>query len=155
MSNGSQLKDYKSFFGKIYVIFIKFFEILITFLRDLQVQYYIAYEALAVLGTFVHPFFFTFHLSAILMRYPTLKNVVMSIYLPGRQLLLTFLLFIVFEYSFSVWGYSMFSDEYDGRCESLLYCFLTTFDNTFKVLFKYIKIYFIIHSIVQYLYLKI
>lgn len=79
-----QLKDYKSVLGKIYVLFVKFIQILITFLQDVQVVYYIAYGALAVVGTVVHPFFFTFHLSAILMRYPTLKNVVMSIYKPRR-----------------------------------------------------------------------
>lgn len=45
-------------------------------------MYYISYGILAVLGTFYHPFFFVFHLTEILMRYPTLKSVIRSVYIP-------------------------------------------------------------------------
>jgi hypothetical protein len=45
-------------------------------------MYYISYGALAILGTFVHPFFFVFHLSEILIRYPTLKSVINSVVQP-------------------------------------------------------------------------
>lgn len=128
MNTGIQLKDYKTPLGKAYVMVLKILYIIFIFMQDFNVLYYILYGALAVVGTVFHPFFFTFHLTAILMRYPTLKNVVMSIYLPRKQLLLTFLLFIVLEYSFAVVGYSVYSVDYGGRCESLLYCFLTTFD---------------------------
>lgn len=95
MNSGIQLKSYKSLIGKMYVMVIKAIVISFIFLQDMEVLYYIAYGALAVIGTVVHPFFFTFHLTAILMRYPTLKNVVQSIYLPRKQLMLTYLLFIV------------------------------------------------------------
>lgn len=128
-----QLKNYPSWIGKAFVMVVKLLQISVKFILDMEVLYYILYGALAVIGTISHPFFFTFHLTAILMRYPTLKNVVMAIYLPRKQLLLTFLLFVVLEYCFSVIGYIYFYLEYDGRCESLLYCFLTTFDQTFKV----------------------
>ncbi len=55
---------------------------LFIFLQEIEVIYYIAYGTLAVLGTAIHPFFFTFHLTEILIRYPTLKNVVKSVYIP-------------------------------------------------------------------------
>lgn len=55
---------------------------MIIFLQEIEVMYYIAYGALAVLGTFKHPLFFTFHLTEILIRYPTLKNVIKSVYIP-------------------------------------------------------------------------
>ncbi|KAL4462524.1 hypothetical protein ABPG74_000354 [Tetrahymena malaccensis] len=132
VKSGAQIKDHKSLLGKLYVVLIKFLQIMYEFLQDFQVLYYIAYGTLAIIGTVINPFFFTFHLSAILMRFQTLKNVIMSIYMPRKQLLLTFMLFIILEYCFSVWGYSLYYGDYDDRCESLLYCFLTTFDQTFK-----------------------
>ena len=45
-------------------------------------MYYIAYGLFAILGTFFHPFFFIFHLSEILFRYPTLQNIIKSIWRP-------------------------------------------------------------------------
>jgi len=38
-------------------------------LHEIEVIYYLAYAALTVLGTTVHPFFFAFHLTEILMRF--------------------------------------------------------------------------------------
>jgi len=62
----------------------KSINVLITFLEQIEVIYYIAYGVLSVLGTFFHPFFFVFHLSVILLRYPTLKAVTNSIYYPRK-----------------------------------------------------------------------
>ena len=42
-------------------------------------MYYIAYGLFAILGTFYHPLFFIFHLTEILFRYPTLKNIILSV----------------------------------------------------------------------------
>ena len=57
-------------------------KVIFSTLKEIEVVYYIAYGALAVLGTVVHPFFFTFHLTEILLRYPTLKNVIKSVWEP-------------------------------------------------------------------------
>lgn len=67
---------------RIITFFKLFFKVMIIFLQEIEVMYYIAYGALAVLGTFKHPLFFTFHLTEILIRYPTLKNVIKSVYIP-------------------------------------------------------------------------
>lgn len=46
--------------------------------------------------------------------------------------MLTFFLFVVLEYIVSVIGYIFYYESYAGNCESMLYCFLFTFDQTFK-----------------------
>lgn len=56
--------------------------LVVSFLQEVEVMYYVAYGVFAILGTFMHPFFFIFHLSEILFRYPTLKNVILSVYKP-------------------------------------------------------------------------
>jgi hypothetical protein len=57
-------------------------KVLINTLKDFEILFYIAYGTTAVLGITVHPFFFVFHLSEILIRYPTLKSVIRSVYEP-------------------------------------------------------------------------
>lgn len=65
----------------IYKIF-KLLAVLFYILKEIEVVYYLAYGALAVIGTVLHPFFFSFHLTEILIRYPTLKNVIRSVWEP-------------------------------------------------------------------------
>lgn len=54
------------------VKFIKFIiKLLKTIFRSLEspeILYYLAYGSLAVIGTVVHPFFFAFHLTVVLVR---------------------------------------------------------------------------------------
>jgi hypothetical protein len=63
---------------------IRLLMVVLQILQDIEILYYLAYGVLAVLGTFVHPFFFCFHLSEILLRFPTLKSVVRAVYEPGE-----------------------------------------------------------------------
>lgn len=58
---------------------VKFFFVLFNCLKDFTLLYYLGYGVLAVLGTFSNPFYFCFHLTVILIRYPTLSNVVKSV----------------------------------------------------------------------------
>jgi len=46
----------------------KIVKIVFTILRNPEILYYIAYGALAIIGTLVHPFFFAFHLTEIILR---------------------------------------------------------------------------------------
>jgi hypothetical protein len=85
------------------------------------------------MGLFVHPIYFTFHLTEVTMRYTDLKSVLMAVYEPRKQLTLTFCLFVLINYIFALLGYIFFSDAYAGNCDSMLYCLLTVLDNTFKV----------------------
>lgn len=67
---------------QLFVKLIKIVVLVLYILKEIEVVYYLAYGALAVIGTVVHPFFFSFHLTEILIRYPTLKNVVRSVWEP-------------------------------------------------------------------------
>jgi len=110
-------------------------KIALTFIRLLatpKILYYILYGAFAVLGTVVHPFFLTFHLTEVLIRYPTLQDVVRSFWEPKKALGLTFVLFVILEYFFTLIAYRFFYEDYGGNCESTIHCFLYTFDYTFK-----------------------
>lgn len=61
------------------------------------------------MGVAIHPFFFTFHLTEILIRYPTLKNVINSVWYPRDALVLAFLLFVILVYFFSIVGFIFFN----------------------------------------------
>ena len=102
-------------------------------MQNIDVIYYLSYGSLAFLGVMIHPFFFAFHLTEILIRYPTLKNVVKAVWEPRQSLILTLLLMIIMVYSFTLFAYLFFHDDYNGNCESVSICFLFTFDFTFKV----------------------
>ena len=84
--------------------------IFIEFFKEIEVMYYVMYGIFAILGTIVHPFFFIFHLSEILFRYPTLKNVILSVYKPRAQLGLAFYLLLVLIYFVSIIGYTAIPD---------------------------------------------
>ena len=50
---------------------VKSVKVLVAFLSDAKVVYYLAYISLAVLGM-IQPLFYAFHLSEIVLRFPTL-----------------------------------------------------------------------------------
>lgn len=95
-------------------------------------MYYIAYGLFAILGTFYHPLFFIFHLTEILFRYPTLKNIILSVYRPRIQLVLTFFLLFLLVYIFTLLAYWQLSNQFSGYCDTLLYCFLLNIEWTFR-----------------------
>ena len=113
-------------------IFLKGF---FTVLMNIELLYYLAYGILAFLAINYHSFFFAFHLSFILLRYPTLRNVIRAVWEPKIQLFLTLILFILLEYYFTIFAYLKFYNYYNERCENLYMCLLETFDQTFKVIF--------------------
>jgi hypothetical protein len=55
---------------------------IILLISDFYVLYYCIYGFTAVIGTIISPFFFAFHLFDILVRYPTLLNVVRAVWEP-------------------------------------------------------------------------
>lgn len=122
-------------------------------LSDFDFVYYMLYILFAIGGLVIHPFLFCFQLTDFL-RIDLLKNVVKAVWIPRKQLLLTFLVFILEEYYFSLLSYIFLYDQYintieqqieDAKgeqktitvlveyCASYWLCWLTTFDNTFKV----------------------
>lgn len=91
------------------------------------------YGAAAVLGRFVHYFFYSFHLFEVMIRFPLLLNVVKSVWNPRKMILYTGLLLLIFMFVFTVLSYRVFFDSYEpGFCDSMWICFLSTLDSAFK-----------------------
>eukprot|EP00760_Papus_ankaliazontas_P037517 PhM_4_TR8476/c0_g1_i1/m.104088 len=83
----------------------------------------------SVLGTEVHPFFYSIQLLQWIQKSPTLQNVVLSVTKNGRSLLLTIGLMVVVVYMFSLIAYYEFSGAFthpdrgeDFECVSLAQC---------------------------------
>ena len=123
----------KRFFGKLSTWITKSIKTLIKFLMNFEVLYYLGYMILAFLGLFVHPFCYSFHLTEIIIRYPTMKNVIDAVVKPKQAIILTFILFIIMSYFFTLIGYLAFDQYYGGFCESAYECLFTTIDQSFKV----------------------
>lgn len=111
--------------------------------RDGPFSYFVLYWIMVVLGVFYHQFFFAFNLMDVVVRFKELQIVLRSVTKPIRALMLTFLLFLVVEYYFAIFGFAFMRDQYAGgdscidascnnQCESLFVCFWTTFDRGFK-----------------------
>ena len=77
-----------------------------------EVLYYLFYITLAFLATFGHPFFFAFHLTEVVLRYPTLRNIIRSFWEPKTALFLTLVLILISNYYFSLISYVFYSDLY-------------------------------------------
>jgi inositol 1,4,5-triphosphate receptor type 1/inositol 1,4,5-triphosphate receptor type 3 len=109
---------------------------LIMVLTNIEVMYYLAYGVLAFIATLFHPFFFAFHMSEVVLRYPTMRNVIRSFWEPKTALFLTMMLIMVTNYYFSIFSYVYLYDLYvsnkGSKCDSLIVCFLSTFDYAFK-----------------------
>ena len=101
-------------------------------LSDVNVLYQIGYLCFSVLGTAAHPFFFSFHLLDILYRYPTLQNVIKSVTIPRKSLILSFLFIIILLYLYSIWAYLSFSSYFENDCTNLIRCLKVTFDQGLK-----------------------
>mmetsp|Transcript_7631 Transcript_7631/g.6911 ORF Transcript_7631/g.6911 Transcript_7631/m.6911 type:complete len:271 (+) Transcript_7631:1554-2366(+) len=96
------------------------------------VLYYAIYGVTAVIGLTISPFFFAFHLLDVLVRYSILNDVIKSVTIPWKPFLLTFILYLVYDYFFALIGYYFFVDDFNGYCSSTWFCFLASFDFAFK-----------------------
>lgn len=112
---------------------IRLLKTIYYFISDFFILYYILYGMAAVLGRFLHPFFFAFHLFEVLIRFPVLLNVVKSVWIPKEQILYTGLLLLIFMYVFTVFSYLILYDSHKPNfCETMWTCFLTVLDSAFK-----------------------
>jgi hypothetical protein len=74
-------------------------------LLQTDITYYISLILFSVLGIFTHHFFYLFHLTEIVVRNQTLKNVLYSVTVPWRQILLTFTFMMLCVYGFTIWAF--------------------------------------------------
>ena len=108
-------------------LFIKNF--LKRLIFNFEVIYYFAYVVFAFLGTFESDFFFAFLLLEIVQRFKTLRNVLSAIKNPYKELVLTFILWIILIYYFAIFAYAFFRDDfpYEQDCNSLIRCVAVIF----------------------------
>lgn len=131
-SNQEFLDSFKGNFLRILMNILIVFTSIIKVLLNPEIIYYLSYGVFAILATFLHPFFFAFHLTEFLMRYPTLRGILRSIYGPRKILFMVFVLIALFIYVFTVIGYMALQGDYNGRCTNLFLCFFDSFDKNFK-----------------------
>jgi len=122
----------KGMISRLLSLFLRLVLVFFGILQNIEIVYYIIYLIMAALAVIIHPFFFAFHLTETILRYPTLKNVIRAFWDPRKALGLALVLFIILEYIASLVGFTAFSKYYEGNCETTLDCFLYTFDFTFK-----------------------
>jgi hypothetical protein len=124
--------------GKKRFMFIK--EFLGGTMFNSEVLYYVGYLVFAILGYTMNQFFFAFLLLEVFSRFKTLRNVIMSIRGPIKELSLTFILWIILIYYFSLLAYNFFRDSFfDPQvCETLFRCLVTIFyeNNRVSIIFN-------------------
>ena len=112
-----------------------------TFLKrlilDTDFLYNSLYLLMALLGNFIDPFFFSFHLLEVIRRSSTLINVINAFWYPKKQIIVTLILFIMVEYVFTIFVFLFFGDqaldEHKHRfCNEFDRCLVTIIDYTFK-----------------------
>ena len=77
---------------------------------DFEFVFYTTYIIFCILGLAIHPFFVSYGLICDFLRIKILKNVVKAVWIPRESLTLTFLVFILVEYYFSIVAYIYYSD---------------------------------------------
>lgn len=109
------------------ILFIK--EFCLRFFFNFEVFYYCAYVVFAFLGMYFSDFYFAFLLLEVVQRFKTLRNVLMAIKNPYKELFLTFILWIILIYYFAIFGYTFFRSDFpnENDCSSLVRCVATIF----------------------------
>ncbi|EGR28323.1 MIR domain protein [Ichthyophthirius multifiliis] len=132
----SSYKIYLEAKSNIFIKLIKYtLIILLSLIRVIinpEIFYYALYGILAFAATFIHPFFFSFHLTEIIIRYSSLQKILKSVYESYKQLILTFFLILLFIYYSTLFAFIVFNDSFDERCKDLHLCFFQCFDAAYK-----------------------
>ena len=109
-------------------------------MQDSDFIFSVAYLAFSLQGLIQSPLFYSCHLADVVNRFPQLKNVIASVTLNGKSLLMTGMLGLIIVYIFSAFGYVFINDMYfdininagyqnrvgDSICQTMLHCFLST-----------------------------
>jgi inositol 1,4,5-triphosphate receptor type 1 len=96
--------------------------------------FYILAWGFSYAGIFYHNFFYGFMLIEVIVRVSVLKNVIMAIYQPRVQILVTLFLFLMFIYYFTLIAVYYFADQFpnDNDTANLFQTFMRMVDQTFK-----------------------
>ncbi len=105
-----------------------------TFL-NIEVVYYTGYQIFSIMGMISSDFFFCFLLFEVVMRYKTLKNVLMSIRNPINELFLTLIFWLLLTYYLAIICYTFFMEylyKYSD-CSNISKCLFILFYQNNKV----------------------
>ena len=106
--------------------------IFLKLLVNFHVLYSICYMVFAILGLFVHHFFFAFHLIEFIKSQPILKYVFLAFYEPLAEFLYTYIFFFILIYFYSlIIFYRYYNLMPDNSCDSPLICMMYIYSNTF------------------------
>jgi hypothetical protein len=115
-------------YAKVVMLIKTIVQSLVICCTDFEFVYYSFFMACLVLGLIVHPFLFVFLLVDFL-RISTLKIVVKAIWISKGSMFLTFLVFLLVEYYFTIIAYIYYYEDYgDGPCNKTWQCLLVTYD---------------------------
>ena len=108
------------------------FVIYLKLVINLHVIYAISYMIFAILGIFVHHFFFAFHLIEFIKSQPILNYVFLAFYEPLAEFVYTYIFFFILIYFYSLLIFYRYYDLMpDLSCESPLICMMYIYSNTF------------------------
>lgn len=143
MAKGIEAEEFnigeKSDFGnKFTKMEVQFYNIYF-FLQDGVFQYYVLYFGISVLGFQVDQLYYSFHLLDVVVKFPTLANVVKAVTMNANQLAWTFLLMIITIYIFTTVSFFYMQDtvvdvSFNGNdatqvgentCRTMLQCFMS------------------------------
>jgi len=79
---------------------------------EAEMSYYFLQIVFSLLGLFLHPFFYSFHILELCTRSKQIKRVLHAVYNPRRLILGTFVLYMMLSYQWAVWGFHRFREEY-------------------------------------------
>jgi hypothetical protein len=106
--------------------------IYLKLLLNFHVLYAISYMIFAILGIFVHHFFFAFHLIEFIKSQPILNYVFLAFYEPLAEFVYTYIFFFILIYFYSLLIFYRYYDLMpDLSCESPLICMMYIYSNTF------------------------
>ena len=114
--------------------FLIFLHVLFKIIFNFQTIYYILSLIFIYLGLFIHPFFFCFILLELVNRVEIMQTVLNAMYKPMGNIVITLLMFIMLEYSFSMFAISIYTSHFPivGDSRTFLKTFMRMLDQTFK-----------------------
>ena len=102
-------------FNSSYIVFfaelnLKLCIVVFDILMEIELVYYLLYGLFSIFGLLIHPLFFAYHLSEIVIRYPSLKNITLSVWEPKMMLILTMYFLVFLTYYAAILGYIYFDE---------------------------------------------
>jgi hypothetical protein len=88
--------------------FFKLVNVVLSILQTPEIMYYILLMVFGYLGIVKHQFFYIFHLTEIIVRVETLKDVLKSIWFPAEAIILTLVMLAICIYFFTIWAFLYF-----------------------------------------------